>query len=99
MASYQTSRINLSRPVRRIQEFSKPVAEVAPVLVVEIVPPRVVEIVPVRVVEMVPLFVVEMVPVRVVEIVPDFAKAFDARNAAKIVAPAIDLKFFIIVSW
>lgn len=71
----------------------------APVLVVEIVPPRVVEIVPVRVVEMVPLFVVEMVPVRVVEIVPDFAKALDARNVAKTVAPAIDLKFFIIVSW
>lgn len=85
--------------MRSIQEFSKPVAEMRPTLVVEMVPPRVVEMVPVRVVEMVPLFVVEMVPVRVVEIVPDFAKTFEARNAAKIMAPAIDLKFIIIVSW
>ena len=97
--SYQTSRINLSRLVRSIHEFSKPIEELAHVLVVEMVPPRVVEIVPVRVVEMVPLFVVEMVPVRVVEIVPDFAKAFGARNAAKIMALTIDLKFFIMVSW
>lgn len=70
-----------------------------PALVVEIVPPRVVEMVPVRVVEIVPLLVVEIVPVRVVEIVPDFAKAVGARNATKIVALAIDLKVFIIVSW
>ena len=59
------------------------------------VPPRVVEMVPVLVVEMVPLFVVEMVPVLVVEIVPDFANPCDTRKAVKIMAPAIDLKFFI----
>jgi hypothetical protein len=70
-----------------------------PTLVVEIVPPRVVEMVPVRVVEIVPLLVVEMVPVRVVEIVPDFPIPAVEVNATNAMAPAIDLKFFIIVSY
>lgn len=88
---YQISTINLSRPALSIQKLSAFEVEVASALVVEIVPPRVVDMVPVR--------VVEIVPVRVVEIVPDFAMAVDARNATSIMAPMIDLKFFIVVSW
>lgn len=48
---------------------------------------------------MVPLLVVEMVPVRVVEIVPDFAMAVVVISATTIMAPTMDLKFFIVISW